>query len=268
MIELDSEITWEELQQAIAKLKNVKAPGLKDVPSDAFKSLTKNNLANILEHLNLFWYDEVNFDEWNDGRIVPVPKSGNLSDPNKWRGVTLMDIGSNVFSSILCTRLFKIFEAHGVRYQFGLTPGVGCQDGSFTIKTMLHLQHNHNLPTWVMFSELVKAFDTSNHVLMINILSKYGCPKKLCSAIRRMYSNNKARLIIGKIDTCITFEVGVKQGDSVAPVILLFLLMAFAEVIEQEWDKNGIAPTSGEASRSWISAQKYLAVFYAQGYLK
>ena len=91
-----------------------------------------------------------------------------------------------------------------------------------------------------MFADLVKAFDTSNHVLMIKILRKYGCPKKLCSEIRRMYSNNKVRLIIGKIDTSIPFEVGVKQGDILAPVLFLFLMMAFTEVIEQEWDKNGI----------------------------
>ena len=142
-----------------------------------------------------------------------------------------MDIGSKTFSSILCTRLFKIIEPHGVRYQFGSTPGVGCQDGIFTIKTMLHLRHNHNLPTWVMFADLVKAFDTSNHVLMINILRNYGCSKKLCSAIKRMYSSNKVRLIIGKIDTSIPFEVGVKKGDSVAQVLFLFLMMAFAEEI-------------------------------------
>ena len=80
-----------------------------------------------------------------------------------------MDLGSKNFSSILCTRLFKIIEAHGVRYQFGSTPGVVCQDGSFTIKTMLHLRHNHNLPTWIMFADLVKSFDTSNHVLIIQI---------------------------------------------------------------------------------------------------
>ena len=55
-----------------------------------------------------------------------------------------------------------------------------------------------------------------------------------------MCSNNKMKLIIGKIDTSIPFEVGVKQGDSVAPVIFLFLMMAFAEVIEKECDKNGI----------------------------
>ena len=141
-------------------------------------------------------------------------------------------------SSIMCTRLFKIIEAHRVSYQFGLTPGVGCQDGNFTIKTMLHLCHNYNLLMWVMFADLVKVFDASNHVLMIKIMKKYGCPPNLCSAIRRMYKSNKGRLNIGKIDTSIPFEVGVKQGDSVAPVLFLFLIMALAEVIEKEWDKR------------------------------
>ena len=122
-----------------SKVKNGNAPGLNDVPPDAFKSLTKINLANLLEHLNLFWYEEADFEEWHEGRVVPVPKSGNLSDPNKWRGVTLMDIGSNIFSSILCTRLFKIIEMHGVIYQFVSTPGVGCQDRSFTIKNNVTL---------------------------------------------------------------------------------------------------------------------------------
>ena len=208
------------------------------MPPDAFKALTEKNLATLLDHLNSYWNEEVDFEEWHEGQVVPVPKSGNLSDPNKWRSVTLMDLGSKIFSSIMCTRLFKIIEAHGVRYQFGSTPGVGCQDGSFTLKTILHLRHNHNLPTWVMFADLVKAFNTSNHILMIKILKKYGCPPKLCSVIRRMYENNKVRLIIGKIDISIPFEVGVKQGDSVAPVLFLFLMMAFAEVLEQEWNNT------------------------------
>ena len=32
----------------------------------------------------------------------------------------------------------------------------------------------------------------------------------------------------------------MKQGDSVAPVLFLFLMMAFAETIETEWDRHGI----------------------------
>ena len=125
-----------------------------------------------MNFFNSYWMEETNFTEWNEGQLVLVPKSKYLSDPKKWRGVTLMDIGSKIFSSILCTRLFKIIRKHGVKYQFGLTPGVGCQDGRFTIKTMLHLWYNQNLPTFVMIAELVKEFDTSNHILMVEILKK------------------------------------------------------------------------------------------------
>ena len=52
----------------------------------------------------------MDFEEWNKGQVVPVPKSGDLSDPNKWKGVNLMDIGSNilvVFCAKDCLALSK-----------------------------------------------------------------------------------------------------------------------------------------------------------------
>ena len=148
-----------------------------------------------------------------------------------------MDIGSKIFSSILCTRLFKITRKHGVKYQFGLTPDVGFQDGSFTIKTMLNLRYNKNLTTFVMSADLVKWLDISNHKLMVKILKKYGFPQKLCSAIRRMYTDKKVSLILGNIDISISFEVGVKKRDSVALFLFLFIMMAFEETLEKEWVK-------------------------------
>ena len=144
-----------------------------------------------------------------------------------------MDMGSKIFSSILCTILFLILDRHGVKYQFGSTPGVNCQDGSFTTKIILHLRQNHNLPTWVLFADLVKDFDTSNHQLMDAILGKYGCPSKLQSAITRMYKDNVVGLIIGKIDTSIPLKVGFKKGDIMAPVIFLFIIIDFSETLEK-----------------------------------
>ena len=91
-----------------------------------------------------------------------------------------------------------------------------------------------------MFADLVKSIDTSNHKLMVEILKKYGCPPKVCSEIRRMYIDNNERLIIGKIDISIPFEVGVKQGGIVAPVLFLFIMMAFAETIEKEWVRDDL----------------------------
>ena len=49
-----------------------------------------------------------------------------------------------------------------------------------------------------MFADLVKSFDTSNHKLMVEILKKYGCPPKLCSSIKIIYTDNNVRLILGK----------------------------------------------------------------------
>ena len=55
-----------------------------------------------------------------------------------------------------------------------------------------------------------------------------------------MYADSKVHLILGETDMSISFEVGVKQGNSVAPVLFLFIMMAFAETLEEEWVKNDL----------------------------
>ena len=95
-----------------------------------------------------------------------------------------------------------------MKLQFGSTTGVGCQYDTFTIKTLIHLRKNHNLPTCVALTYLVKAFDTSNHALIITILGKYGTPPRLCSAIKRMYDKSIVNLIIGKVETSLELKSG------------------------------------------------------------
>ena len=53
-----------------------------------------------------------------------------------------------------------------------------------------------------------------------------------------MYKDSVVRLIIEKIDTSIPFQVGVKQGDIMAPVLFLFIIMGFSETLEREWIRN------------------------------
>jgi len=91
-------------------------------------------------------------------------------------------------------------KKHGLKYQLGSTPGAGCPDGRFTIKTLLHLRHSHNLPMWVLFADLVKAFNTSNHKPMIEILGRYGCPPKLqCQSSGRLTSHPRGTFAHGSL---------------------------------------------------------------------
>ena len=103
-----------------------KAPGLNGVPPNSFKAMSPKNLKVHFNFILEFWNDNLDSEEWHEGQVVLVSKSGDLSDPNKWRGVNLMDIGSDIFISLLCKRLFSITKKHGVKYQFGSSPRLGC----------------------------------------------------------------------------------------------------------------------------------------------
>ena len=90
------------------------------------------------------------------------------------------------------------------------------------------------------FIDLVKAYDTANHKLLIKILEKYGAPPKLRSVIERMYTNLKVVFKIEKNKIEILQSVGVRQGNNMAPVLFLFLMAVMAELLDKFWEREGI----------------------------
>jgi hypothetical protein len=144
----------------------------------------------VHKHISDFFEGKTDHEAWKRSQCVLVPKKGDLSDPNKWRGVMLMDMCSKVFSSIMTARAFKLLDKHGTRFQFGGTPELGCRDGLFTLKALLNGRRNHDLASYVGFIDLVKAYDTANHDLLLRILERYGAPPKFVAAIQTIYTDN------------------------------------------------------------------------------
>ncbi len=66
----------------------------------------------------------------------------------------LMDVCSKIFFSIMNSRAFHLLKLHRTQFQLGGTPTLGCQDGLFTLKTLLNVHKNHNLPSFVAFVDL------------------------------------------------------------------------------------------------------------------
>jgi hypothetical protein len=137
-------------------------------------------------------------------------------------------------------RAFRLLKLHGTKFQFCGTPTLGCQDGLFTLKTLLNAHKNHNLPSLVAFVDLVKAYDIANHSLLLQILGRYGAPPKFVNAIKTVYTNLRVVLKIEKEVREISQSVGVRQGDNMAPVLFLFLMSAAAETLEMAWKHAGI----------------------------
>ena len=69
--------------------------------------------------------------------------------------------------------------------------------------------------------------------MMIVILKKYGSPPKLISAIARMYADLEIVFKIVKVKAEMKQTIGVRQGDCMAPVLFLFMMMVFAETLDK-----------------------------------
>ncbi len=94
----------------------------------------------------------------------------------------------------------------------------------FVLKTMLNMRKNHNLPSYIGFVNLVKAYDTANHDLLFDILERYGAPPRFVLAIERIYKDLVVVLKIEKEVMEIPQSVGVRQGNNMAPVLFPFLM--------------------------------------------
>jgi hypothetical protein len=178
MPELDSPPTKSELDEQILRARNDSAPGESGVTNEALKHLSEKGKEMLLRILQNAFTGATNPPEWRRAILKCLFKNkGDPSNPDQWRGICLKDMTARLLSAIINSRLLKIIAKHGTEIQYGSQPERGCQDGIFVLRAALETRRYHDLPTWALFVDLVKAFDTVNHALLFAILEKYGAPR-------------------------------------------------------------------------------------------
>ena len=121
--------------------------------------------------------------------VKPLPKKGDLLDLNNWHRITLLDCISKVVSIFLNSRLQKLLKKNGTPYQFGATPNLGCQDAVFSLKSFLQECREKGMDTYLVFIDLVKAYDSIQYQLIKKALNLLGAPPNIINWILKLYSN-------------------------------------------------------------------------------
>ncbi|XP_062595378.1 uncharacterized protein LOC134256716 [Saccostrea cucullata] len=155
---LNAEISEEEIQG----LRNNKSPGQDGIPNEFYKYSNKN-VRDLLRKLFNQVFNSGQFPEsWNKKVIIPLFKKEDGEDPNNYRGISLLDSSSKIFTSVLNKRLNLWSETQGLipEEQAGFRQGYSTIDNIFTLQSIVqkYLTKKRG-KVYCAFIDFSKAFD-------------------------------------------------------------------------------------------------------------
>ena len=163
---------------------------------------------------------------WEIGLLKILPKKGDLSKPSNYRGIMLLEVVYKTVAKIIHSRLQPIVESLDHEAQCGFRPGRGCADAVFSVRLAMKKRREHGLQTWILFLDLVKAFDRVPRQLLWDILHRFGVPPKLVSIIKSLHKNMDVKFTVDGVTHFIKSVIGVKQGDILGPVLFTIFIAA------------------------------------------
>ena len=189
MEELDTEPTLEELSKAIDSLASGKAPGSDGIPPDLLKHCETTLLHSLHVLLCQCWQEGAVPQDTRDAKIITLfMNKGERSDCNNYRGIFLLRVIGKGFAKVILIRLQKLAERVYPESQCGFRAGGSTIDMVFSLRQLQKCREKQ-MPLYIAFIDLTKAFHLVSRDGLFQILPKIVCPPKLQSVIESSYTN-------------------------------------------------------------------------------
>ena len=116
----DGLFTIEELKKVKSSLKIGKAAGPDAIPPEVFKLCDFDNIC--LDFCNQALIKNDKPDLWSYMNIIPVPKSGDLSKTDNYRGISLICIIAKMYNRLILNRIRSVIDIRLRVNQNGFRP--------------------------------------------------------------------------------------------------------------------------------------------------
>ncbi|XP_033111734.1 uncharacterized protein LOC117112703 [Anneissia japonica] len=190
MGELDHEPSVLELSQAIDSLANGKAPGKDGIPAEILKCRKVRILPHLYDLLLLCWRTETIPHDMRDANIITLYKNkGDRGDCNNYRGISLLSVTEKTIAKVILKRLAHLADRIYPEAQCGFRPSRSTVDMIFSLRQLQEKCREQQMPLFIAFVDLTKAFDTISRAGLYKILEKIGCPPKLLNLIHSFHKH-------------------------------------------------------------------------------
>ena len=190
-----SDITDTEMQTGMKGMKKGRAPGIDEMCVEMVMAAGESGISWTKRLLNTCMRLGKVPEEWRTGLIVPIwKKKGDVQDPGKYRGITLLSHIMKLLERILDVRIQKKVEQE---LGEGFKKSRGTTDGMFALSQMVEKRLEMQWRMAVGFVDLEKAYDTVPREMVMATVRWMGVPEAEARMVEAMYERTKGRVVVG-----------------------------------------------------------------------
>ena len=114
--------------------------------------------------------------DWKIAKVIPVFKSGNKSDLDNYRPISVLPILSKLLEKFVHKQLIDLLEKNCMlfNFQFGFRPKRSTELAVTLLTDHIRKEADKGSLTGAIFVDLSKALDTVSHSSLLNKLPSFG----------------------------------------------------------------------------------------------
>ena len=214
------EVTREEVERAVKKLRNGKAAGEDSIVHELLKNDGTSLIDWLWELLLEGWKSGNVPEDWKSTTLVPLHKKRDRKICDNYRGISLLSVPSKVMSLVLLERLQSIIEPQLMEAQCGFRQGRSTVNRIWVVRQVIEKATEYRTPVHLSFVDLTKAYDSVDRTALAAVLRSYGVLHQLVDIIQELHTDTRChvRTADGVSDD---FQVksGVRQGCVLSPLL-------------------------------------------------
>ena len=103
-------LSLQEVRDALSLIAGGRAGGGSGILPEIVKVCCDELLVHLVQLFGSVWESKVVPQDWWDALLVPVPKKGDLSLCDNWRGISLLDVVGKVLAKVIQQHLQAVVE--------------------------------------------------------------------------------------------------------------------------------------------------------------
>lgn len=235
--ELNYKINDKEILESIQGLKKGKACGLDLISNEMIKAGSSILLSPLNNLFNRILQSGHYPQSWNGSLLSPLHKGGDITNPDKYRGISLMSCLGKLFCAVLNRRLTLFMQKNniGSKFQCGFSENCRTSDHLLTLKTLTDKYRQNNKKLYTCFIDFKKAFDTVWRDGLFYKMLQNNIGGSFAKLIQNMYSNTYIQIKLdNKVSEPFHDNIGVKQGCMLSPSLFKLFIGDLPDCFDNE----------------------------------